>query len=75
MLDPKNLFAKDDSYHNHFLIIPNTRDGEGFLVTPDEYDKKLEKKVNRLSQRPFKNVIFSIFLQLFKSLIIFQRNQ
>ena len=42
MLDPENLFSTNDSYHKHFLIIPNIRDNDDYLVTPDEYEKNYQ---------------------------------
>lgn len=36
-LDPENLFLSNEMYNEYSLVVPNIRDGEEFLITPDEY--------------------------------------
>jgi len=45
--DPENLFASDETCNNFFLVVPNIRDGDGFLNTPDEYKQKLRENLDK----------------------------
>ena len=40
VLDPENLILTDENFYEYFLVVPNIRDGDGFLIAPEDYKLK-----------------------------------
>ena len=58
VLDPENLFLTDETFDEYMLVVPNIRDCEGFLITPEEYKQKLENISIVMVNVHFKMYIF-----------------
>ena len=42
MPDPENLFTAIEECKELFIVVPNIRDGDGCIIMPDEYGKRLQ---------------------------------
>ena len=40
-LDPTNRFLTNNTFDEHSLVVPNIRNEDGFLITPDEYQGRI----------------------------------
>jgi hypothetical protein len=41
-LDPNNFFTNSETHNEYLLVVPKIRDGDSFLIMPDEYAKKFQ---------------------------------
>ena len=58
MLDPENLILKDENFYEYFLVVPYIRDGDGFLITPEDYKLKLQNISIVMVKVHFKMCVF-----------------
>jgi hypothetical protein len=61
-LDPKNLFLNDETFNEYMLVVPNIRDGDDFLITPEEYKQKLQNILIVMVNVHFKMYVFKFLM-------------